>query len=61
MLTGAEAKEEIIRCEIEDPWNIKQRREGKPTWATVYVGKNPNEKGAKWKARWETWTGPSPQ
>ena len=56
MLTGAEAKEKVFRCEEEDPWNMKQRREGKPTFPTVSVGKNGGGKDAEWKERWETWT-----
>jgi hypothetical protein len=47
MLTGAEERREIVQCEEEDPWNIKQRSVGKPTWATVYVGNDANGKGAR--------------
>jgi hypothetical protein len=56
MLTGAEAKQEVVRCEEEDPWNIKQRSDGKPTWAVVYVGKYANGRDAYRKERWKTWT-----
>jgi hypothetical protein len=56
MLKGVEAKEEVVRSEQEDPWNVKQRSEGKPTWAVVYVGKNVAGRDAEWKKRWETWT-----
>ncbi len=57
MLQGADAKKEVVQCEKEDPWNVKQQSEGKATWAMVYIGKNPDEaaKEALWKKLWETW------
>lgn len=56
MLTGREAKVKIELCETEDPWNIKRRAEGKPTWATVSIGgKTLSEDAVGWKHRWETW------
>ena len=58
MLTGIEAKEEVVRWENEDPYNVKQRSEGKPTWATIAVGKYANGRDEKWKDRWETWVLP---
>jgi hypothetical protein len=57
MLAGVEAKAEVVRWESEDPYNVKQRAEGKPIWATVAVGKYaPPGREAEWKERWKNWT-----
>jgi len=49
MLTGAEAKEEVI-------WYERERQvEGKSPFAGIHVGKWAKGRDALWKERWKTW------
>ena len=56
MLTGVEAKKEVVRSENEDPSNVRNRSEGKHIWTGVDVGRVLSEDAVGWKRRWEIWT-----